>query len=409
VSPPPSAAPHQRHVLPFVLVTIFIDSIGIGLVIPVLPRLLMTVGNVELSGAIALGAWMGLGMAVASFFAAPLLGNLSDAIGRRPVLLFSLAGLALDYVLMAFANSIPLIFIGRLLSGVFGGSFGAAQASVADVSAPEQRARNFGLISAAFGVGFTVGPAIGGLLSEFGPRAPFLAAAGLAALNFLYGLVFFPDTLKPENRRRFSLVRANPLGAWRSMRALPGMTRAALVLLAWQIASLVYPLTWAFYGIAQLGWSDRMIGFSLAGVGVVIALSQGFLTGPVVRRFGERDAASIGLIGAGTAFACYAFVTSTAIAIALFAFIAVQSLVQPSLMAILSRRASADTQGEVQGISAMAMGTGSMIAPMVLTWPMAQFTGPQAAVQFPGAPYLVAAGFALLALAMLRRLPRDSQ
>jgi DHA1 family tetracycline resistance protein-like MFS transporter len=394
----------QRHVVPFVLVTIFIDSIGFGLIVPVLPRLLMQVGDISLNETIALGAWMGLGMAIASFIAAPILGNLSDAYGRRPILLASLAGHALDYLLLAFANSIPLIFLGRVLSGVFGGSFGAAQASIADVTAPEDRARNFGLVGAAFGIGFTIGPAIGGLLSEYGPQAPLLAAAALSGLNFLYGLTLFPDTLKPENRRPFRLARANPLGAWQTLRATPGMTGAALVLVAWQIASLVYPLVWSFWGIAQLGWSDRMIGLSLAMVGIAVALSQTFLTGPAVKRFGERNAASIGLIGATTGFVGYAFATSTWMAFALMIFLMLQSLVQPSLMAILSRRASADTQGEVQGISAMAMGIGSILAPLVLTWPMSWFTGPSAPVQFPGAPFIVAALFGLLALALLRRL-----
>jgi MFS transporter, DHA1 family, tetracycline resistance protein len=401
--------PRQRHSVAFVLLTILIDSIGFGLIMPVLPRLMMEVGQFQLADAIALGAWMGLAMAIASFVAAPILGNLSDAVGRRPVLLVSLAGLALDYLLLAVAGTIPLIFLARVLSGVFGGSFGAAQAAIADITAPEERARNFGLVGAAFGIGFTMGPALGGLLSEFGPRAPFIAAAVLAGLNFFYGLVFFPDTLRPENRRPFLLARANPLGAWRTMRTLPGMTRAAMVLLAWQIASLVYPLTWSFYGIAKFGWSDRMIGISLAVVGIVIALSQSFFTGPMVKRFGERDAASIGLIGATTGFVGFAFVASTAAAFAMMVFIALQSLVQPSLMAILSRRGTADTQGEVQGIAAMIMGLGSMLAPLLLTWPMAKFTGSEALVHFPGAPYIVAGLFGILALAQLRRLPRATQ
>jgi MFS transporter, DHA1 family, tetracycline resistance protein len=398
--------PRQTHVVPFVLVTIFIDSIGFGLIMPVLPRLLMRVGAMSLDQTIALGAWMGLAMAVASFFAAPIMGNLSDAYGRRPVLLVALAGLVLDYLLLAFAGSIALIFLGRILSGIFGGSFGAAQASIADVTPPDQRARNFGLVGAAFGIGFVTGPALGGLLSEWGPRAPFLAAAALAGINFVYGLTLFPDTLKPENRRAFSLARANPLGAWRTLRATPGMFGVALVLLFWQIASLVYPMTWSFWGIAQLGWSDRMIGLSLAGVGVVIALSQTFFTGPMVRRFGERNAASIGLAGASTGFIAYAFTTTTWLAFALQGCIVLQSLVQPSLMAMLSRRATASNQGETQGISAMAMGLGSICAPLLLTMPLAWFTGPRAQVQFPGAAFIVAALFGFIALALLRRLPR---
>ncbi len=395
-----------RNAVAFVLVTIFIDSIGFGLIMPVLPRLLIELGGFGLNRAIEIGAWMGLAMAIAAFFAAPILGNLSDAYGRRPVLLIALAGLALDYLLLAVAHTLPLIFLGRVMSGLFGGSYAPAQAALADITRPQDRARTFGLVSAAFGVGFVLGPAIGGLLSAFGPRAPFYLASALALANFLYGWIVFPDTLKPENRRPFTLARANPLGAWRTLRATPEMARAAIVLLLWQIASLVYPLTWAFWGIAQLGWSDRMIGLSLAGVGIVMALSQSFLTGPVVKRLGERDAATVGLIAATCAFTAYAFTSSTAMAFALLGFIALQSLVQPSLMALMSRRATPETQGEVQGIAAMTMGIGSILGPLLLTAPMAYFSRPEAPIHFPGVAFLIAAGFGLIALAMLRRLPR---
>ncbi len=398
-----------RHSVTFVLVTIFIDSIGFGLIMPVLPRLLMELDGQGLGRAMEIGAWMGLAMAIASFLAAPVLGNLSDAYGRRRVLLIALAGLGLDYLLLAVAQTLPLIFLGRVLSGLFGGSFAPAQAALADITRPEDRARTFGLVSAAFGVGFVLGPAIGGLLSAYGPRAPFYLASALALANFLYGWIVFPDTLKPENRRPFSLARANPLGAWRTLRANPEMARAAMVLLLWQIASLVYPLTWAFWGIAQLGWSDRMIGLSLTGVGIVIALSQGLLTGRVVKRLGERDAATLGLIGAICGFFGYAFASSTMMAFALLGFIALQSFVQPSLMALMSRRATPETQGEVQGIAAMTMGIGSILGPLLLTAPMAYFSGPEAPVHFPGVAFLIAAAFGMIALAMLRRLPRVAQ
>ena len=392
----------------FVLITIFIDAIGFGLIMPVLPQLLMRVGRLALPDAIAIGAWMGLAMAVASFVSAPILGNLSDRFGRRPILLLSLGGLATDYLLLAVANTLPLVFLGRILSGTFGGSYSTAMAALADITPPDERAKNFGFVSAAFGIGFVLGPAIGGLLSDFGERAPFYVAAAAASLNFLYGLIVFPETLKPENRRTFSLARANPLGALRVMRAAPGMAGVVVVLILWQIASLVYPMTWSFYGIAQFGWSTRMIGLSLAAVGVTIAASQIFITGPAVKRFGERDAATIGLVVAITGFVTYALITQTWMAFAALVFIALQGLVQPSLMAMLSRRATPETQGEVQGISAMAMGLGSIAGPLVLTAPMAYFTGPNTPVYFPGAPYVIAAGFGLVALVMLRRLPKAS-
>jgi MFS transporter, DHA1 family, tetracycline resistance protein len=398
--------PSRQHAVPFILATIFIDAIGFGLIMPVLPRLLMNVGGIGLSDAIGIGAWMGLAMAVASFFAAPVLGNLSDRYGRRPVLLIALAGLAVDYLLLAMAGTLPLIFLGRVMSGLFGGSYGPAQAAIADVTNPEERARTFGFVSAAFGVGFVAGPAIGGLLTDFGDRAPFYVASAMATLNFVYGLTVFPETLKPENRRPFAFARANPLGALATARKVPGMLRAMLVLLLWQIASLVYPLTWSFWAIAQLGWSDRMIGISLAAVGVTIAVSQTFITGPAVKRFGERDAATIGLIVAITGFIAYAFIQTTLLAYVAMAAIALQGLVQPSLMAILSRRATTETQGEVQGISSMTMGIGSIVAPLVLTQPLAFFTRTGAPVHFPGAAFLIAAAFGLVALLALRTLPR---
>lgn len=396
----------SRHAALFVLVTIFIDAIGFGIVMPVLPQLLMDVGGIALPRALEIAAWMGLGMAVAGFFAAPVLGNLSDRFGRRPILLAALLMLALDYLLQAVAGTLALIFAGRILAGAFGGSYAPAMAAIADVSTPENRAKNFGYVSAAFGIGFVLGPALGGLLGGMGPRVPFYAAAALAAVNMLYGLFVFPETLAKENRRGFEWARANPLGALAALRAAPGMTGVALVLLLWQIASLVYPLTWSFYAIAALDWSAGMIGVSLAVVGLIIALSQTFLTGPLVKRFGERDAATIGLVFAVLGFIGYAFAHQTWQAYAVMVAIALQGLVQPSLMAMLSRRATPETQGEVQGIASMVLGLGAMIGPLVLTWPMAWFLSDAAPVRFPGAAFIVAAAFGFAALALLRQLPR---
>ena len=398
----------KRNSLAFVMITILIDAMGFGLIMPVLPRLLMRVGELNLDQAIGVGAWMSLAMALASFFAAPVLGNLSDAYGRRKVLLIALAGMAANYLVLAVAQSLALIVFARVLTGLFGGSFAPAQAAIADITKPEDRAKTFGFVSAAFGVGFIAGPALGGLLSQFGERTPFYVAVVLAGANCLYGLLIFPETLRPELRRPFSIARANPFGAWRIAAAAPGTQRIVLVLLLWQLASLVYPLTWSFWGIAQLGWTDRMIGISLAAVGMVMAFSQTLMTGPLVRRLGERGAAQLGLIGAGAGFIGYAFCSSTVLAFVLMAAIALQSLVQPSLMAMLSRRASAEAQGEVQGLAAMVMGLGSVLGPLVLVAPMAWFTSPAAPVHFPGVPFLIAALFAAAAWTVLRTTPRQA-
>jgi DHA1 family tetracycline resistance protein-like MFS transporter len=400
--------PSTRHAAPFVVATIFIDAVGFGIILPVLPALLGRVGHTDLSGTIALGAWMGLAMAIASFFASPVMGNLGDRYGRRRVLLIALAALSVDYVVMATTTSLAMLFVARTLSGAFGGSFGAAQAALADISTPDTRAKNFGLVGAAFGIGFVAGPALGGLLGSMGPHVPFYAAAVLGAANFLYGLTLFPETLAVENRRAFDWRRANPLGAWRAARAMPGVPGLIVVLVLWQIASLVYPLTWSFYGIAKFGWGPTTIGLSLAAVGIVIATAQTSLVGPLVKRLGERDAASLGLVVAVLGFIGFALATQGWMAFVLLGLNALQSLVQPSLNAMMSRRATASTQGEVQGIGAMAMGMGSIVAPLLLTRTMAAFTGPAARVQFPGAGFAVAALFGTAALVMLRRLPRAS-
>ncbi|MDO9361709.1 MAG: MFS transporter [Sphingopyxis sp.] len=395
--------------IPFIVATIFMDAVGFGIIMPVLPQLVMEVGRIDLPHAIEIGAWIGLVMAVATFLASPVLGNLSDHFGRRRVLLLALGGLAVDYALLTIVETLPWLFVARALSGVFGGSYAAAQAAIADITKPEERARNFGFVGAAFGIGFVAGPAIGGFLGEVSPRAPFVAAAILAAANMLYGYFIFPETLPPERRRAFDWRRANPLGAWKTMRALPGMDGVAVVLVLWQIASLVYPMTWSFYCIAQLGWTPGMIGASLAAVGVMIALGQVFVVGPAVARFGERDAATLGILVAVVVYVGYAFMTSTIGAFLLLIPVALQAPVQPSLMAMMSRRATAETQGEVQGISAMAMGLGQLFAPLLLTGTMAYFTADGAPVHFPGAAFVVAAIFGLLAILMLRRLPRATQ
>ncbi|WP_428685375.1 TCR/Tet family MFS transporter [Sphingopyxis sp.] len=395
--------------IPFIVVTIFIDAIGFGIIMPVLPQLVMEVGKIDLPHAIEVGAWIGFVMAIATFFASPVLGNLSDRFGRRRVLLLSLSGLTADYILLTVVNTLPWLFVARAISGVFGGSYAAAQAAIADVTKPESRARNFGFVGAAFGVGFVVGPAIGGFLGELSPRAPFVAAAILAAANMLYGLIIFPETLPEERRRAFDWRRANPLGALKTMRELTGMGGIAAVLVLWQIASLVYPMTWSFYCIAQLGWTPGMIGASLAAVGVMIALGQVFVVGPAVARFGERDAATLGILVAVVVYIGYAFTTTTWGAFLLLIPVALQAPVQPSLMAMMSRRATPETQGEVQGISAMAMGLGQLAAPIVLTGTMAYFTAKGAPAHFPGAAFIVAAIFGLLAILMLRRLPRATR
>lgn len=395
----------SRRVVPFILVTVLIDAIGFGIILPGLPGLLMRVGQLDLSGATRVGGWLALTYAAVQFAAGPTVGNLSDRFGRRVVLLGALGGYAIDYALLCFANALPLFFLGRAFAGLFGATYGPASAAMADVTEPDDRARLFGYIGGAFGIGFVVGPAIGGLLASFGPRLPFAAAAAIAAANFIYGLLLFPETLPPEKRRAFDWRRANPLGAIAVVRSIPGLPIIVLAYFLWQMASMIYPSVWAFYGMANFGWSARMIGISLALVGTMMALCQWFITGRAVRKFGERRTAQIGLAGAFVAFTAYTFIGSGTLALIVIGVIAIQSLVQPSLSAMLSKRVPADAQGEVQGIGGSVLALGAVCAPLIYNPTLAWFTAP-GHPRWPGAPFAIAAMFVLLTLATLSRILR---
>jgi DHA1 family tetracycline resistance protein-like MFS transporter len=396
----------RRSAIYFVLVTLFIDAMCYGLAGPVLPRLIMDIGQVGISEAIAIAGWMTVAMASLQFIMGPVIGNLSDRFGRRPILLIALTGLTANFVLLSVAQSLPLLFLGQMLSGVFGGTIGTCQAAIADMTEKEDRAHSFSLIGAAFGLGFVVGPALGGLLGEFGQRMPFIAAALLTTGSLVFGWFAFPDTLPPEHRRPFDWRRANPLGALRAMRGMPGIGLVLLVIMIWNIAGAVYPLTWPYFGIARFGWSNGMIGLSLATVGLITAISQAFLTGRIVRRYGEQRAATIGMVGGIATFLAYAFVTESWMAFAIMIGFIPQSLTGPALTAILSNRAGADAQGEVQGMAAMAQGIGGVIAPLLINPTMAYFTSPAAPFQFAGAGFIVATFFAIAALVRLVTLPR---
>jgi len=394
------------HAAPFILVTVLIDAIGFGIIIPTLPRLIMEVGDLDLASATRVGGWLALLYAAVQFAAGPTVGNLSDRFGRRPVLLGALGGYAIDYALLTIANTLPLFFIGRALAGLFGATYGPCQAALADITPPDQRARVFGYVGAAFGIGFVIGPALGGLLGEYGHRVPFAAAAILAGANFLYGLFVFPETLKPELRRPFNWRRANPLGAIAVVRAIPGLPWIVATYFTWQLASMVYPSVWAYYGIANFGWSSGMVGASLAAVGTAMVLCQTFVTGRLVARIGERRTAQIGLAGATAGFTGYMLIGSGTLAMALIVVIAVQSLVQPSLSAMLSQRVPADAQGELQGIGGSVMALGAVFAPLAYNPTLAYFTSDSAPFRWPGAPFAVALLFAAVTMLALARTPR---
>ncbi|MFM9853996.1 MAG: TCR/Tet family MFS transporter [Sphingomonadaceae bacterium] len=389
----------------FVLATMLINSMGFGLFIPVFPQLVMELGQVSLSRAVAIGGMLSVTFAGFQFMCGPVMGNLSDRFGRRPILLGSLLGFSIDFLILAFAPSLVWLFVARAFTGIFGATNGPAQSVIADVTAPEDRARWFGYISAAFGLGFVVGPAMGGLLGSIDHRLPFYAASALAVGNLLYGVIALPETLRPENRRPFDWKRANPIGALMQARKLKGIIPLAIVYFLWNLASLIYPMTWSYFAIGRYGWSSLMVGFSLAIMGVAMAVTQTMIAPRIVKRFGERRSAMIGLVGGASNMLALAVISSGSVSLFLMPLIAVQSLVHPCLTAMLSRRADATTQGEVQGFASSVMAVGSIIAPLLFNPLLAWFTGPQAPFIFYGAAFVVSGSITLLALVMITRIP----
>ncbi len=385
----------------FVLFTLTLNAMGFGLIVPVVPKLIMALENAPIDRATAIGGMLAVTFAVFQFIFSPILGNLSDRFGRRPVLLASTAGFAVDFLVLAAAPTLIWIFIARAFSGIFGASNGPAQSVIADVVPPQDRARYYGLLGAAFGVGFILGPAIGGALSEFGYRVPFYAAAALLAANTVYGYFVLPETLAPEHRRPFEWRRANPVGALLSIRKLPGILPMAAVYLLWQIATLIYPMTWAYFVIGRYGWSGGLVGLSLALVGASMVVTQIFLLPRMVARFGERATALIGGIGAITAMLCLAFAYETWMVWACLPIMAMQSLVHPNLTAMITRRARADNQGEVQGFASAVMAIGSIIAPVLFNPALAWFTSGKAPLVFWGAAFIIAAVIAAAAITLL--------
>ncbi|SFR44482.1 MFS transporter, DHA1 family, tetracycline resistance protein [Yoonia tamlensis] len=377
--------------LTFILITVVIDAMGIGLIMPVMPDLIQEVEGRDLAMAAVWGGVLTTIFAAMQFLFGPTIGSLSDRFGRRPVLLWSLVFMAFDYVLMAVAGTIWLLVIGRLIGGVTAATQSTASAYVADISTPEQKAVNFGRIGAAFGIGFVFGPMLGGVLAEFGTRAPFWAAAFLAGANAVFGYFVLPETVTDKIRRKFEWRRANPLGAFKSIGALPGLKRLMLIQFVYTIAFFVYPGVWAYFGVARFGWGPGMIGLSLGVFGICIALVQGVLMKPILDRIGERKAVILGLSIDVVAFGALGFLTSGWLALALIPLTAMGSIAGPALQGIMSRTASNDQQGELQGLIASIAAVATIIAPLIVTQTFYYFTSETTPFYMPGAPFLVSA------------------
>jgi MFS transporter, DHA1 family, tetracycline resistance protein len=408
------SAPRTRDAaFVFIFVTVLVDATGFGIILPVLPRLIMQLTGAGVDGAAAYGGWLSFVYALMQFFCAPVLGNLSDAKGRRPVLLFSLFALGCDYLIMGCAPALGWLFAGRMIAGIAGASFTPAYAYVADITPAEKRAQSFGLMGAAFGGGFIAGPAIGGLLGGLGPRAPFFTAAAVALANATLGYFALPESLPRERRRAFQWARANPLGTLAQVRTHPVVRVLLAALFLWQLAHQVLPSTWAFYTISKFHWTSAEVGYSLAFVGALMAIAQGALTRVLIPWLGgERRAALAGMAAAVLAYLGYAFATAGwmmyAVGLTTFLF----ALTYPSMNALLSQRIPANAQGELQGAVACLYSLSAIIGPPLMTQVFAHFSAPAAPVHFPGAAFVTAAaltaGCAALFVRALRRARRGA-
>jgi DHA1 family tetracycline resistance protein-like MFS transporter len=375
----------------FILLTVVLDSMGIGLIMPVMPDLIQSLEGGDLGQAALWGGVLATIFAVMQFLFGPTIGSISDRFGRRLVLLIALVVMSFDYVLMAVAGTIWLLVIGRIIGGITAATQSTASAYMADISKPEDKAANFGLIGAAFGIGFVIGPMLGGILAEYGTRAPFWAAAVLAGANGIFGYFALPETVTDRIRRPFDIKRANPLGAFKSITQLPDLGRFMIISFVISLAFFVYPSVWAYFGKLQFGWGPGMIGLSLGAFGIGIAIVQGLLMRPILNKIGERNAVVLGLSVDVLAFIMLGFVTNGWIALALTPFTALGSIAGPALQGIMSRTAADNQQGELQGALTSINAVATIMAPLLMTQLFFYFTHESAPAYLPGAPFLFSA------------------
>jgi DHA1 family tetracycline resistance protein-like MFS transporter len=393
----------RKAALGFIFVTLLIDVTGFGVIIPVIPTLLSNLLNVSIAEAAPYGGWLIASFAIMQFAFSPLVGNLSDRFGRRPILLASLFGFGIDYILTAFAPTITWLFVGRIIAGVMGASFTTATAYIADITPPEKRAQNFGMIGAAFGLGFILGPALGGMLAKYGTRAPFFAAAGLTLLNWLYGFFVLPESLAPENRRKFEWKRANPIGMLEfffKYKVILGLVTSIILL---YIAAHAIQSCWAYYTMEKFKWDEGMVGYSLACVGLLVGLVQGVLIRFIVPKLGQVRSIYIGLALYALGFLLFAFASDGWMMFAFLIPYCLGGIAGPSLQGIMSTQVPANQQGELQGALTSLVSLTTIFGPLIMTGMFYEFTKPSAPVYFPGAVMLAGAILTLLS-AFLARL-----
>jgi DHA1 family tetracycline resistance protein-like MFS transporter len=387
----------RKRAFTFILVTLTLDAMGIGLILPVMPDLISEVEGGTIGTAAIWGGILATTFAVMQFIFGPILGSLSDRYGRRPVLLISLLVMTIDYLVMAIAGSIWLLFLTRLVGGITAATMSTANAFIADISKPEEKSANFGLVGAAFGMGFVLGPVIGGLLGEFGTRAPFYAAAALGAVNLVFGYFVLPETVTDRIRRPFSLRRANPFGAFKALGQLEGVRQLILLVFLYEFAFIVYPATWAYFTKEAFGWSPGMVGASLALFGIGIAIVQGALIRPALRRFGERGTIIYGIGFNFSAFLVLTMITNGWVALTFIPLTALGAVVTPALQGLMSQRAGDDQQGELQGVISSAKSIAMIFAPLVMTQLFWAYTN-DAGLYYPGAAFALSAAIMILCM-----------
>lgn len=390
--------PPGKHAFIAIFITVLIDIIGFGIIIPVMPDLVVSVTNLTEAKAIIFGGYLLFVFALMQFISSPIIGAISDRFGRRPVILLSLLGYALDFVIMGFAKTYAILFIGRVLSGTFAATYATANAYIADITPPEKRAQNFGLLGVAFGLGFIIGPLIGGYVGEvYGLRAPFFLTAFLAFSNFVYCFFVLPETLAPEKRRTFEWRRANPLGNLIQLKKYPVMLPIFLAMFLAQLSHFAIQSTWSWYGKVKFDWSPKEIAYSLAAVGLTAAIVQGGLIRVILPKLGERRAVLVGGVISIMAYCGYAFATQGWMIYVVIAFGAFGALIQPAVQGIMSRTIPEDGQGELQGAISSMMSIAMIIGPLIMTRVFSMFTVDTAPIYFPGAPFLLGACFIALA------------
>lgn len=382
---------NRKAALGFIFFTLLIDVTGLGIIIPVLPKLIEELIHGNISLASRYGGWLTFAYAIMQFFFSPFLGNLSDKYGRRPILLFSLFGFGIDYIFLSFAPTIGWLFVGRIIAGITGASFTTATAYIADISAPEDRAKNFGLIGAAFGLGFIIGPVIGGLLGQYGSRIPFLAAAGLTFINFFYGFFVLPESLAVENRRNFEWKRANPFGAFKHLKKYPAVAALAISFFLVYMAGQSVQSVWSFFGIERFKWSPKLIGISLGTVGLLVGLVQGVLIRYINPKLGNIKSIYIGFGLYALGLVLFGCATQGWMMFIFLIPYCLGGISGPALQSIITGHVPANEQGELQGALTSLISATSILSPVIMTSLFAHFTSKSTSIYFPGAPFVLGA------------------